>query len=219
MTIKQKEDDFFSRYPEGLKNIVRDGVVEEGSYLTSSPKMLFLLKETNSPGESGWSLIEKIRSYDSVPMLDTLARWTSGIRNLPKDLPWIGVKNISAYTRISVLNQVVLFNLKKTPGGRFTFENKLAEEALKHASLLKEQFSFYDPDLVICCGKATARLFNKILSPNEVPWPNTTEGIPFREFLPKKYVIAYNHPQAIVNKERQYSRLVKAVKEIFYKQT
>lgn len=217
MTIKQKEVEFFKKYD--LKSIVLDGVVEEGSYLSSNPKILFLLKEANSPGESGWSLIEKIRSYDPVPMLDTLARWTIGIRNLPKDVPWSAVKSISAYSRICALNEVVLFNLKKTPGGRFTYEKKLAEDALKHSSLLQEQFSFYNPDLVICCGKAAARLFNKILSPNEVPWPNTAEGIPFREFLPNKYVIAYSHPQAIVNKERQYSRLVKSVKEIFFKQS
>ena len=111
----------------------------------------------------------------------------------------------------------ILFNLKKTPGGRFTNENELAEEASKHSELLREQFSFYNPDLVICCGKATGRLFNKILSPNEVPWPNTTGGIPYREFAPNKYVISYSHPQAIVNKERQYYGIVKAVKEIFYK--
>ena len=131
MTIKQKENEFFSKYPIDLKNIVRDGVVEEGSYLSSNPKILFLLKEANSPGEGGWSLIEKIRSYDPVPMLDTLARWISGIRNLPKNVPWTAVKSISAYSRICVLNEVVLFNLKKTPGGCTTNEKELAAHALE----------------------------------------------------------------------------------------
>jgi len=131
MTIKQKENEFFSKYPIDLKNIVRDGVVEEGSYLSSNPKILFLLKEANSPGEGGWSLIEKIRSYDPVPMLDTLARWISGIRNLPKNVPWTAVKSISAYSRICVLNEVVLFNLKKTPGGGTTNEKELAAHALE----------------------------------------------------------------------------------------
>ena len=126
--------------------------------------------------------------------------------------------NTSVCTLVFPFSTRLSFSIKKTPGGRFTYEKKLAEEASKHSELLKKQFSFYNPDLVICCGKATARLFNRILSPNELPWPNTTGGIPYREYASNKYVIAYSHPQAIVNKERQYSGIVKAVKEIFYKQ-
>ena len=162
-------------------------------------------------------IIEHIRSDVHAPTFDNLARWVTGIRNLPKNVLWSEVKNINADARISVLNYVVLFNLKKTPGGRATNEKELAEHALQHSDLLKVQFSFYDPDIVICCGNATSRLFNKILFPNNIPWPNTTGGIPFREFLLKKYVIAYNHPQAIVNKEQQYYGIVNAVKEILNK--
>lgn len=217
MTIRQRENELFSKYPIDPKNIVRDGVVEEGSYLTSNPKVLFLLKEANSPGEGGWSLIEKVRSHDPVPMLDTLARWTTGIRNLPKDVPWFGVKNISAATRISVLNYVVLFNLKKTPGGGTNKEKELVDFASKHSDLLKEQFYLYDPDLVICCGDATTRLFNKILFPETVPWPKTKDGIPYKEYLPKKYAIAYSHPQARLFKERHYKRIIGAIREILYK--
>jgi hypothetical protein len=213
MTIKQKENEFFLKHPSGFKNIVRDGVVEEDSYLSSNPKILFLLKEVNSPGESGWSLIEKICSHDPVPMLDTLARWMIGIRSLPKVVPWSDVKKISVDTRISVLNYVVLFNLKKTPGGRTTNEKELTAHALEFSVQLNEQFLFYNPDIVICCGNATSRLFDKILSPNNTPWPD----ISYREFRPKKYVIAYNHPQARVNKERQYYGIVNAVKEILNK--
>ena len=143
-TIRQKERKYFSKYPLDLKEIVLDGVVEEGSYLASKIKILFLLKEPKSPGQGGWSLIDKIRSYEPVPMLDTLARWTVGIRNLPADIPWKVIKEISAYTRICALNDVVLFNLKKTPGDGTTNEENLEHYAIEHSHLIKMQFHFYN---------------------------------------------------------------------------
>ena len=95
MTIMQKEDAFFANYPSEATKIVRDGIVEEGSYQSSKLKVLFLLKEVNSPGEGGWKLIDHIKSNAKAPTFDNLARWMTGIRNLPKDVPWNGVKNIS----------------------------------------------------------------------------------------------------------------------------
>jgi hypothetical protein len=217
MTIKQKEDKFFLDFPIPSKIVVRDGIVEEGSYSSSNPKLLFLLKEPNSPGEGDWSLIDHIHTGKRTPTFDTIARWVVGIRNLPKDLPWRGVRDISPYSRICALNFVVLFNLKKTPGYGTADEIALEKFVEKNADLLKEQFSFYNPDIVVCCGKSTGRLFNKFLSPNNKPWPNTRGGIPYREYEPNKIVIAYTHPQARVNKERQYNGIVNAVREIFYK--
>jgi hypothetical protein len=217
MTIKEKEDNFFADYPIGEDKIVRDGIVEEGSYSTSSPKILFLLKEANSPEKGEWSLIKHIREDQHAPTFDTLARWTVGIRSLPRDLPWEGIKDISPYSRICALNYVVLFNLKKVPGYGTTDEIALEKFAEKYADLLREQFSFYNPDIVICCGKSVGRLFNNFILPNNEPWPNTKGNIPYRKYEPNKFVIAYSHPQARVNKESQYYGIVNAVKEIFFK--
>ena len=217
MTIKQKEDKFFADFPIALNKIVRDGIVEEGSYSSSCPKILFLLKEANSPDRSGWNLIDHIRDDKHAPTFDTLARWVIGIRNLPKSVPWIGVKDISLYTRKCALNYVVLFNLKKTPGYGTADEIALEKFVEKHADLLKKQFSIYDPDIVVCCGKSTTgRLFNKFILPNG-KWAKTTGGIPYKEYEQNKFVIAYSHPQARINKESQYYGIVKAVKEIFFK--
>ncbi|MCX6135894.1 MAG: hypothetical protein NTV54_00135 [Ignavibacteriales bacterium] len=217
MTIKQKEDKFFASFPIPSKIVVRDGIVEEGSYSISNPKLLFLLKEPESPGEGGWSLADHIHTEKRTPIFDTIARWVSGIRNLPANLPWWAVKDISPYTRICVLNFVVLFNLKKTPGYGTADEIALERFVEKNVDLLKEQFSFYNPDVVVCCGNSTTRLFDKFLSPINKPWSKTRAGIPYREYEPKRIAIAYTHPQARVNKEKQYDGIVNAVREILIK--
>ena len=217
MTIKQKEDKFFAGFPIPRKIVVRDGIFEEGSYSTSSPKLLFLLKEANADGEGGWNLIDKLHTETRAPAFDTIARWVVGIRNLPTTVPWRGVKDLSLYSRICALNFVVLFNLKKTPGYGTADEIALEKFVEKNADLLKEQFSFYNPDIVVCCGNSTTRLFDKFISPISKPWSKTRAGISYREYEPKRIAIAYTHPQARVNKEKQYDGIVDAVREILFK--
>jgi hypothetical protein len=217
VTIKQKEDEFFSNFPIPAKGFVRDGIVEEESFSMSNPKLLFLLKEPNSPGEGGWSLLDHIHTDKRTPTFDTIAKWVVGIRNLPNSIQWEFVKDISPYSRISALNYVVLFNLKKIPGYGIADEIALEKYVERNAELIKKQFSIYTPDIVICCGKSTARLFTKFISPITKPWQTTKSEIPFREYEPNKILFASSHPQARVNKERQYSAIVNAINEIFFK--
>ena len=184
MTIKQQELDFFSKFPIPQADFVQDGVVDEQTYLSSNLKILFLLKEPNS-NIGGWKLIDHVRSDAQARTFDNLARWAKGICNLQIEIPWIEIKDISP--RTNSLNSVMLFNLKKTPGGKATDENELARVASKYSDLLKKQSSFYNPDIVICCGYAVVRLFDQILFANTVPWPSTTRGIQYREFQRNKY--------------------------------
>jgi hypothetical protein len=217
LTIKQKEDEFFSNFPIPTEGFVRDGIVEEGSYSSSSLKLLFLLKEPNSPGEGGWSLLDHIHSDKHTPTFDTIARWVVGIRNLPNSIQWKFVKDISPYSRISALNYVVLFNLKKIPGYGIADERALEKYVERNAGLIKRQFSIYNPDIIICCGKSTARLFTNFISPITKPWQITKGDIPYREYESNKILFASSHPQARVNKERQYYGIVNAINEIFFK--
>jgi len=59
-------------------------------------------------------------------------------------------------------------------------------------------------------------VFKKALLKDPNPWPKTKNGIPFREYLPKKYALAFSLPQDLHNMEDQYNALLSAVKEIFY---
>ena len=53
MDIREKEEALFGDWRVGLPSFVTDGAVDPGAYLSSWPKILFLLKEVNDKNGGG----------------------------------------------------------------------------------------------------------------------------------------------------------------------
>ena len=51
MTIFKSEEELFKEWEKTRKPFVCDGAVSEQDYLKSCPKIAFILKETNDPGD------------------------------------------------------------------------------------------------------------------------------------------------------------------------
>lgn len=216
MTIKEQERKFFEVWSKNRSGFVADGIVDEKSYLSSYPKLMFILKEVNDPGGGNWDLRDFLREGARTQTWNNIARWIKGIRNLSQDIEWRIAKEMSEQDRREILKSICAINLKKSPGGYITDNDSLSKVAIEDKDYLNQQFSLYDPDLVICCGSVVSHLFDSlILFPNKPEWKSTRRGIWFHKYEEKKYVIAYSHPEARVADCLLFYGIVDAVREIY----
>lgn len=215
MNVARKEQELFDRWRISCPDLVPDGVVDEGAYLSSSPKIILIMKEVNSPGDSDWDLREFIRKGARRQTWDNVTRWVIGIRHLPEDIPWRDLKEISNEQRQDHLKTLSVMNLKKSPGSHTTDNNELAAAALRDRDLLNEQFSLYDPDLIVCCGSITCDRFQEsVRLQYSSDWATTKRGVWFRIFNSDRILVSYSHPEARVDHPLLYYGLVDGIREI-----
>ena len=63
-------------------------------------------------------------------------------------------------------------------------------------NLIREQFSFYEADIVVCCGSGVSKAFQDFIhGPEEGEWRTTRGGVSYLEYMPNKHVISYSGPQ------------------------
>ena len=150
MSIREQEDALFEIMKAVDPKIVTDGMVEENAYLSAKYKIVFVLKEVNG-GES-WDLREFLRCGGRSQTWDNVARWTEGILNLEQNIRWEDLEQNNEERRRVYLKKICALNLKKTAGGYTADHKTVSLAAQTDRNYLKQQFSFYDADLVICCG-------------------------------------------------------------------
>jgi hypothetical protein len=216
MGISTNEDKLFGRWELRRRDLVRDGAVDEHAFSKSRQKLLFLLKDVNSPGNGGWDLRDRIRKEAGQPEAwDLVTRWVFGIRNLDQDFAWSDLETITPQQRRESLVSVALMNLKKTPGGGTTDDVDLKRIAREDTAFLKEQYGLYGADLVVCCGPIVAELFEEVIEePSSGPWASTRRGIHYKRTAPGKHVIKFSHPGTRADHSLLYYGLVDAVREI-----
>lgn len=138
-----------------------DGLVNEKEYEKSSTKILWILKEANSTGESGsWDmrghLNSKIKTKDGI-----LTGWsntfkkiiyvTNGILN---DLAWNDDLHHPGYDPdvIDELKKIGFINIKKVGGGASANPIEIGEYYSKSKTLLFNQIDEFNPDVIIFGG-------------------------------------------------------------------
>jgi hypothetical protein len=211
--ITELENSLFQRWAASREGFVSDGVVDEVSYLSSSPRIVFVLKEVN--GGEDWDLRQFLREGGRSQTWDNVTRWVHGIQFLSDDVQWKDLETITEDKRTETLRSICAMNLKKCSGGHTTDNNELAAIAAEDRAFINEQFSLYDPDLTICCGSITCDLLYEMVDfGQDQKWRMSRRGIWFHERQPGKYVIAYSHPEARVQDCLLYYGLVDAVREI-----
>jgi len=173
---KIEEEIFYSikrKFPG--KPFWEDGIVEYNSYSKSSPRILYVLKDPNAPGESG-NLREFLRNGGYGLTWNPVAFWTYGVYN---DFPnWETVMNLDLkMLRLEWLKKIAAINLKKVPGRGNATDKVIKEYALKCIDELKEQIELYCPDMIIVCGKDYVSFIPELF--NSLPYP----------------IMEVNHPQ------------------------
>ncbi len=213
MAIFELEEKLFSEWRNVRSDFVADGVADEKNYLESSRKILFILKEVNSPGEGGWDLRNLLREPDRPQTWNNITRWIEGIRRLPEEILWEDLVDIDQTRRYRSLISIAAVNLKKSPGGHTSDPAEVAKIAEEDKLFLNRQISLYDADLIICCG--TSDPFHWLVSVCEEPdWKMTKRGTWFHEYKPGKFVVSYLHPEARCAPQLLYYGLIDAIREI-----
>lgn len=149
MTITEKENELYKRWKNGINifdSFNGDGIINLKEWTQTSPKILFVLKETNGLGEN-------LREYLARGDSDTYYRtWNNVVR-------WTEVILYDTYSgyvtkerRKNILSHICAINLKKESGGKESDKIEIRSAAKRDRDLIMEQISFYHPDLVITCG-------------------------------------------------------------------
>ena len=215
MTISAKEEELFKEWEKRRESFVRDGAVSEHDYRTSCPRIAFILKEANDPGDD-FDLRQFLqnRNGGKGTTWNNVARWVHGIRNLPSECDWSCYENVDARFRREELRGIVAMNLKKSPGGSSTRNSELKSVTRDDAEFIQKQYALYDPDITICGGAdTTGELFRKVVHP-KMSWKQTTGGVCWYRRDTHKCVVAFAHPAARVRKAHLLGALLDAIKEI-----
>lgn len=214
MSILEKEEKLFKGWKGERDKFVSDGAVSACDYLTSCPKIAFILKEANSPGRE-FDLREFLRDGGRPATWNNVAIWVHGIRNLPSECPWFTYERQAEEMealRKETLKSICVLNLKKTPGGSSS-SRELGKVAKEDARYIRNQYAIYDPDITICGGNETGELFHCVVHP-KINWRQTKRGIWWYPRKEGKIVVIYPHPEARVQNSLLLYGLLDALKEI-----
>jgi len=209
----------FERWLVRRPGLAFDGVVDEGCYERSRPKLLFLLKEVSNPKRlerkpEGWDL--RVFLYDGgIRVLwDNVARWVAALRADPPP-PWSEVAFVSDERRANALRSIVAMNLKKAPGGGDADLNHIRQAATEDQTFLRSQYSLYEPDIVMCCGGGVRSLFSEIiLQDDRHEWHPAAHGFRYADVGIGRWAIDFRHPQVRSSHERVYAELVDVLSDV-----
>ena len=137
---------------KGLLPIL-DGIINIEKYVKAKYKILWVLKEphdewvtvkaTGQKRNGGWDLVHDIYdklTTDGIKRLLVARRIMEAVYKL---LP-------EAENNLEAFKSIAYINIKKIPGGRFSFQNEIEKAYNDHKELLKEQIETYNPDIIIC---------------------------------------------------------------------
>lgn len=235
--LTDRENDLFEDWSQelGSELFVRDGAVDPEAHESCCVKLLFVLKEVNDPGGGGWDLRCFLKGGGHASTWNNVARWVEGIETVVKRrrthgdladevIPWETLvgrgRELKEERRKKWLRQIVVVNLKKTPGGGSTDYDELEKAVNRDRSRIEQQLSLYAPDYVIMCGSRISDLLvgaesksKGIYQHDDKAWRRTARGIWYREIGTTPF-IAYWHPQARLPAPLLHYGLIDAVREL-----
>lgn len=170
-TLREMENELFEEWEKQYSgNFAKDGA--GCNYERSKPKLLFILKETNSTDKDGkkGNYIKDIRAdYLDNGMVyrtdDYRKKGSPIVQTWNKIYSWayILLNNDSSKCqapsdkekRKDIFQLISTINIKKTPGVSKAVESEIRNFANDDSNkkFLSRQIKLYSPDIIICCGK------------------------------------------------------------------
>lgn len=138
-------------------NIIYDGIVENSEYANSSLKILWILKEANSPDNFDWDMRDALQNlknesgkglkYGWANTFTPIVYTTYGIFN---DLIWENIESFNEnQSIIDVLRKVAYINVKKIPGNSVSNWNEIKAYYDENKKALHEQIKIINPNIII----------------------------------------------------------------------
>jgi len=143
---------------------------------------------------------------------NNIARWTEGIYRLNEDIAWKELSADNEMRRKRYLPSICAVNLKKTSGGDTSIPDEIYKATEINMAMLREQLSFYNPDIMICCG--TSGPYSKYIEHfDDNDWKMTRHGVWYVR-KEKNIFVSFSHPEARTRDSFLYYSLIAAIREI-----
>lgn len=133
---------------EGKQRFVKDGVLCAAKYLSSTPKICFLLKEAHF-ARTG-SLVKWLNKGGMTPMWATVAEWASGLQRTTAAGPLPKKPALTDNAKTELLRSVAIVNVKKSEGVESSDYSDLLDYVEADQDLLRRQIELLDPDVIVC---------------------------------------------------------------------
>lgn len=164
MNITQKENELFNVWMKNSqrKPFIKDGCPSPSDYLTSSQKIVFLLKEANfGLSHAEQENPEKLerKDYDQRcelkdephPWWSRIGKWCLCVSN--PSLSWPEIEaTFNSEGIAKSLAPYIFVQLKKSAGGGSSNQGMLWRIATEDRTMLLRQLSIYQPQYIVSCG-------------------------------------------------------------------
>jgi hypothetical protein len=150
---------------------IYDGIVNPGQYISSTQRILWILKEPYDNGvaygdgkDGGWSLTEdcmnkdtdmtsRKRAFQPICYID-YGIWT-GVHAWD-DMPWL--RN-SEEIRLGLKN-IAYINISKLPGLKWSPRDRILEAYQKYKCVILDQIKTYAPNIIFACNPHANLILN-----------------------------------------------------------
>lgn len=150
------------RGPTSKSELINDGIVCPERYLSSSPRILWILKEPydngtcyDNPEDGGWSLTyemnketdkwSRLRAFQPICYIN-YGIWT-GVHDWD-EMPWL---RDSEEIR-NGLKKIAFINVSKEPGLKLSPDSRIIEAYQKYCGLILDQIKTYAPNIMFACS-------------------------------------------------------------------
>jgi hypothetical protein len=153
-------DDWEKNIPEYKGKFIRDGIVNEKFYESSSPKILFVMKEPNNPEQKAGDFREWWKNELYYTFSYRIAEWSYGLlNNFPAyDIIWSSKENIAH----RAMQQVSLMNIKKIGGKGNSNFVEIDSHFNMSKEFLQKQIDIMCPEIIILGISFWAELREKL---------------------------------------------------------
>lgn len=203
--------------PNNIHEPIQDGIVNIQNYLSSKVRVMWVLKEANSPDDSDWDqrhAINGLRTESGIlkgwkSTFEPIIYVTNGIIN---NQEWDEMPDIEDdYSIIDILKDIAYINVKKIPGGGNAIDKEIYEYFEKYKDILIDQIDLFQPQIVIFGN--TMKYFKSALNLNVSIYD---DSVHYAIYQNKLFIDAY-HPSYVSRgiKGDKYFNSIKKVAKMF----
>lgn len=227
-SVKEIEKSIWENYVDenGKADPIIDGIIDIDEYLSSAPKILWILKEPHDEIEDGlaagggWKFSDDFLGKEDYykKLNKSKATWNPIVYTSFSILN--GFKNFSELDDLtdnplmySVVKKIAVINVKKLPGFTKTPNFSIIKKSYdKNKEILHQQIELFNPDIII--GGSTLHLFFDYLkiSQNDLLHDEANYAIKNS----KLYITAYHPAQTEISQEKYVNEIVNIAEKYWH---
>lgn len=203
-------DEWEKNVPEYKGKFVRDGIINEQLYQTTSLKILFIMKEPNDPKQEAWDFRDWWKEKIKYAFSYRIGEWSYGLLNNfpPYDDIWTNPDSVH-----KAIQQIAIMNIKKSGGAGNSEYERMLDHLKLNFDYLEKQVQIISPDIIIT-GLTWKELRNGLF--NEVKWINSGYDVAIGKQMNRK-IIDFYHPSSRIAPAASYSLLQNIVRSDNFK--